>query len=356
MIYQGFLVLESGEIFEGQWLGGQNRAGEVVFNTTHSGYEEVASDPSYYSQIVVMTAPMQGNYGSHSEVLESKRYWIEGFVCLQMQNSVRDQSWISRLLESGIPIFTEVDTRSLVKVLRNSGTQWGALVQAISKEEARQKAQALIAEKKKIDKDWVFTVTRKKKEIRTGKNLTGPRVAILDYGSKENILREVENLASEVCVFSSRSTYKEIMDYKPHGVLLTNGPGDPKEVQQSVNVIRELIGNVPVFGICMGHQLLALALGGETYRLRFGHRGSNHPVKDDLLKRVYMTSHNHGYAVEEKSLPSDVLVTHRNLNDNTVSGFYSQNRRCLGIQFHPESCPGPHEAQELFRFFTGVMI
>lgn len=352
----GFLVLESGALFQGAWLGGTDRAGEVVFNTSMTGYEEVASDPSYFSQIVVMTNPMQGNYGTQVEVLESQRYWIEGFVCLQIQDSSRDSSWRVHLNEAGIPIVTELDTRALVKVLRSSGTQWGALVQADTSEEALIKAKSLIQIQRTRDKDWVYQVSRKEKVWRPGQSLTGPRVAVLDYGSKENILREMEKLSSELCVFPSRSTFKEVMSYKPHGVLLTNGPGNPEDVVQAVGVIQDLLGQVPLFGICMGHQLLGLALGGETYKLKFGHRGSNHPVKDDLLKRVYMTSHNHGYAVAEKSLPADVQITHRNLNDQTVSGFYSKERQCLGIQFHPESCPGPHEGQALFRYFTEVMI
>ncbi len=352
----GYLVLETGELYSGLWHGGESRAGEVVFNTSHSGYEEIATDPSYFSQIVVMTAPMQGNYGVDREVWESRRFWIEGFICLQVQDSPRDQTWKQRLIENKIPLLTEIDTRALVLRLRNGGTPWGALVQAKTETEAREKAQSLINEKKTLEKDWVYLVSRKEKERRRGNELTGPRVAVLDFGSKENILRELQGRCSEITLFPSRTSSQEILAGKPDGVLLTNGPGDPADVQVAIQTVRELIGHVPVFGICMGHQILALALGAKTYKLKFGHRGSNHPIRDELLRQIYVTSQNHGYAVEKSSLPPDVQVTQTNLNDGTVAGFYSEKRKCLGIQYHPESCPGPHEASGLFDFFARKMI
>lgn len=353
---KGYLVLESGEVYAGLSHGGQDRAGEVVFNTSHSGYEEIATDPSYFTQIVVMTAPMQGNYGVQDEVWESRKLWIEGFMCLEVQDTPRDQAWKKRLTDNGIPLLTEIDTRNLVLRLRQGGTPWGALVEAATEEEAKKKAATLIAKKKEMEKDWVYLTSRPEAEVRRGENMVGPRVAVLDFGSKENILRELQNRCSEVKIFNSRSSIKDILDYNPDGIMLTNGPGDPADVKVATGTVRELLGVKPIFGICMGHQILALALGAKTYKLKFGHRGSNHPIRDTLLNQIYMTSQNHGYAVEAGSLPSDVKVTHVNLNDGTVAGFYSEKQKCLGIQYHPESCPGPHEASGLFSYFIERMI
>lgn len=353
---KAFLVLETGEVYTGKWHGGEDRAGEVVFNTSHSGYEEIATDPSYFSQIVVMTAPMQGNYGAHKEVWESKRLWIEGFIALQIQDSPRDQAWAQRLNENKIPLVTELDTRNLVLRLRSGGTPWGALVQAETEEEAKKKTQVLIAEKKKLDKDWVYLASRKGREVLRGDFLGGPKVVVLDLGSKENILRELQKYCSELVIFPSRTSAQELLAENPDFVMLTNGPGDPAEVQGVSQTIRELVGRKPIFGICMGHQVLALALGAKTYKLKFGHRGSNHPIKDDLLGQIYMTSQNHGYAVDPQTLPLEARVTQINLNDGTVAGFYNPEKKYLGIQYHPEACPGPHEAQNLFKFFIEKVL
>lgn len=352
----GFLVLETGEIFSGQWYGGTERAGEVVFNTSHQGYEEMATDPSYMKQIIVLTAPMQGNYGVQDQVWESKQIWIEGFVCVQIQNTTSDQRWKKRLIENKVPILAEVDTRSLVLRLRSGGTPWGALVQADSESEAIKKAQSLIASSRKIEKDWVWIASRKEIEKRAGSNPQGPRIAVLDFGAKENILRELARRSKELIILPSRTKPEEVLQYKPDGIMLTNGPGDPKDVEVAVETTRALVGQLPIFGICMGHQILGLALGAQTYKMKFGHRGSNHPIQDSILNEIYMTSQNHGYAVDEKTLPPNVKVTHRNLNDQTVAGFFSTEKKVLGIQYHPESCPGPHEAQGLFNFFIEKMM
>lgn len=353
---KAFLVLETGEVYSGKWHCGQDRAGEVVFNTSHSGYEEIATDPSYFSQIVVMTAPMQGNYGVDSQVWESRRLWIEGFISLQIQESSRDISWIQRLSENQIPLVSELDTRELVLRLRSGGTPWGALVQANDEVSAKAKAVTLIAEKKKLEKDWVYLTSRKEKEVRRGDFLGGPKVAVLDFGSKENILRELQKYCSELTIYPSRTPSAELLAGNPDFVMLTNGPGDPADVQVAPQTIRELVGKKPVFGICMGHQVLSLALGAKTYKLRFGHRGANHPIKDELLGQIYMTSQNHGYAVDPQSLPVEARVTQINLNDGTVAGFYNPEKKYLGIQYHPEACPGPHEATNLFKFFIEKVL
>ena len=355
-----FLVLQDGDVFGGEPLAAQTefpeKAGEVVFNTTHSGYEEIATDPSYMNQIIVMTAPMQGNYGVDDQVWESKKIWIHGFICLQMQYSKNNSSWADRLIENKIPIMTEVDTRTLVLKLRDQGTPWGALVQAENEAQAREKGLALIDKNKKLEADWVWTASRKESQEVVGDSPTGPRVAVLDFGAKENILRELKLRCSHLKIFPSRADIKTIEAFRPDGVMLTNGPGDPAEVQEAPATIKHFLGKVPVFGICMGHQVLSIALGAKTYKLKFGHRGANHPIQDHILDSIYMSSQNHGYAVDSATLPSHVLVTHKNLNDQTVAGFFSEKFNCLGIQYHPESHPGPHDAVKLFDFFIYKMI
>lgn len=348
---KGFLVLESGETYEGTWHGGEPRAGEVVFNTSHAGYEEIATDPSYYMQIMVMTAPMQGNYGISRGAWESRRMWIEGFVSLEVQESARDTSWKSQLLEAGIPILTELDTRQIVMRLRDLGTPWGALVAADDAPSARARAMSLIEKRKRGDKDWVFQVTRKEAEFHKGAMAQGPRVAVLDFGCKENTVRELVARSREVAVFPSRTDAKVIRDWAPDGILLSNGPGDPADVQVATETVKSLLGWKPIFGICMGNQILALALGARTYKLKFGHRGGNHPVRDLLLNEIYMTSQNHGYAIDKNSLPEGVRVTHVNLNDDTVEGIECAAKKCFSVQYHPESRPGPHEASRLFDHF-----
>jgi carbamoyl-phosphate synthase small subunit len=348
---KGFLVLESGEAYEGTWHGGTPRAGEVVFNTSHSGYEEIATDPSYFSQIMVMTAPMQGNYGVDRASWESRQMWFDGFVSLEIQNSHRDSKWRDQLLAAGIPILTDLDTRQIVLRLRDLGTPWGALVSAASPEEAREIATPLIRVKKEMDPDWVHRVSRQEVEVRKGALANGPRLAVLDYGCKENTLRELQAKSSEVAVFPSRTPERVIRDWNPSGIMLSNGPGDPSQVKEAVETVRALLGWKPLFGICMGNQILSLALGAKTYKLKFGHRGGNHPVRDELVGEIYVTSQNHGYAVDEKSLPSNVKVTHRNLNDGTVEGISCVEKKCFSVQYHPESHPGPRDARVLFDYF-----
>ncbi len=354
----GFLVLESGEAFPGLWQGQErsdqglkDRAGEVVFNTSHSGYEEMATDPSYFSQILVTTAPQQGNYGANDKFWESERIWIDGFVCVEMQNSRRESTWREKLLKNGVPILTDVDTRKLTRKLRDHGTPWGALVKETDEKRAIEKARALIVEKKKMDLDWAHIVSVKEERTLKGSNPRGPKIAAIDFGCKTNSLRELVARSSEVRIFPSRTSADKIRAYNPDGIFLSNGPGDPGDVKIAAETVKDLIGWRFIFGICMGHQILGRALGGETYKLKFGHRGSNHPIKDTLINKIYMTSQNHGYAVKLETLPKTVQITHVNLNDQTVAGIYDPTRKAMSVQFHPESHPGPHEAAELFDFF-----
>lgn len=357
---KAFLYLETGELFEGKWNGrvlpAKDRVGEVVFNTSHSGYEEIATDPSYMNQIVVMTAPMMGNYAVDKSVWESRRLWIEGFICVQVQNTPRDSAWIDRLDEANIPLGSDFDTRRIVMRLRSQGTPWGALFSANTTEEAKQKGQQLLQKRVVPEKDWVWLASRKETEVIPGHLNSGKKIAMLDFGCKQNIIRDLLPYCAEIKIFSSRASVSEIEQYNPDALMLTNGPGDPADVQVAPQTVKHFLGKKPIFGICMGHQVLALAMGAKTYKLKFGHRGSNHPIQDSLLNQVYISSQNHGYAVDASTLPAAVKVTQTNLNDNTVAGFYSKEWNCLGIQYHPESCPGPHDAKGLFKFFAEKML
>lgn len=362
----GWLVLQTGECYPGTWRGprGQDywRAGEVVFNTSHSGYEEIATDPSYFSQIVVMSATMQGNYGVQDKAWESRQFWIQGFVANQIYNDPTksndeiNSTWTQRLATQQVPSLSDLDTREIVLRLRSSGTPWGALVEAVNEAEAFKFATALIEKQSMIEKDWCHLVSRKTKEIRTGHNPNGPVVAVLDLGCKENIIRELVKRCSRVEIFPARTSVVEVAKLGFAGLLVSNGPGDPADVEGAQEFVKAFLGKIPIFGICMGHQILGLALGGKTYKMKFGHRGANHPIEDRLLKKVYISSQNHGYAVVAESLPKDVVCTHTNLNDGSVAGIFSAERNCLGIQYHPESHPGPHEADALFDYFVDFMI
>ncbi len=346
------IYLEDGNFFEGQHFGPVfERAGEVVFNTAHSGYEEIATDPSYFGQIVVMSAPMQGNYGVRDEFWESRRYWIEGFVCLEMQNSTRDDLWSSRLSDLSVPFLTDVDTRKLVLHLRDNGTLMGAIVTGNDMNELALKARQLIEEKMQLNKCWPGFVVNHQIEYFRGDMPDGPKIALVDFGYKKNILRELLKRSSEVGVFPFNSQPEVLFNWQPKGVLLSNGPGDPSDVTEGVGLVDKILGKLPIFGICMGHQILGLALGGKTYPLKFGHRGVNHPVKDINLDKVYVTSQNHGYALGNEFKTKGVKVTHINLNDNTVSGIEHREKKCFSVQFHPESHPGPRDGNYLFDQF-----
>lgn len=348
---KGFLVLETDEVYAGRWHGGRPSGGEVVFNTSHCGYEEIATDPSYFSQIMVMTAPMQGNYGSRLDDSESSKLWIRGFVCLEVHQKGEGKSWVKRLTDAGVPVLSDVDTRDLVLRLRKQGTPWAGLVQAESEDQAREKAREWLAQKESLASDWTARVCTDKVFDVPGRSSVGPRVAMIDFGVKTNIIQSLVPQVSQIRVFPSQTEPAAIREWNPDGIILSNGPGDPSQVKQGTETVRDLLGWKPIFGICMGHQVLSLALGAKTYKLKFGHRGGNHPVKDMILDKICVTSHNHGYAVSKESLPAGVTVTHLNLNDQTVEGIECASKKCFSVQYHPESAPGPHEASELFQVF-----
>lgn len=355
---KGYIGLEDGTLFEGNWQGSvDSSAGEVVFNTSMVGYQEIVTDPSYHRQIIVMTAPEQGNYGVIGSERESEQVWVKGFVCVNLNESFsegRDQ-FSGELANFSTPALSGVDTRSLTLHLRDQGTPWGAMVKADNPEEAKKLIQAKIQEgKKAAGDDWVYEVTTKNRIDLKGRKRKG-RVAIIDYGVKKNIVSELQQRFKDVAIFGSRTPVSEILEWDPDGIMLTNGPGDPSQVKGSVECVQALLGQKPIFGICMGNQILALALGGKTYKLKFGHRGGNHPVQDFATNEIYMTSQNHGYAVSE-DLPSGVKVSQINLYDKTVEGIEAPGKKAWSVQYHPESNPGPNDASKLFDYFASEVI
>lgn len=352
----GFLVLEDGFCIPGNFIGARETIGEVVFNTSPSGYEEIVSDPSYYNQIIVYTSPMIGNYGVKRDQWESVRYQARGVICLNLQNSPRDCEFLTELKKQGLAVLSDLDTRRLTLYLRDRGTVWGAIVQESDESRALAKAKVLLKDKVTLSRDWVFDVSRKNIEVLPGREPKGPRIGVLDFGVKSNILRLAQKESSSVVVFPARTPASVIEAHNLQGLILSNGPGDPNEVQESHIVIQDLIGKIPMLAICMGHQLLARALGASTYKLKFGHRGANHPIQDLVLNQIYVASHNHGYAVDEGSLPVEAQVRMKNLNDGTVAGFIMPEQKILSVQYHPESCPGPVEARGLFSYFFKEMI
>ena len=340
------LVLENGMVFEGRAFGHIHETiGEVVFNTGMTGYQEVLTDPSYYGQIVTMTYPLIGNYGLNLEDIESTAPKVKGFIVREacdFPSNFRNEIKLNDYLRNNkIMAMDQVDTRALTKILRNSGTMKGIIIpEGISEDNINEKLQAF------SNTDAVLSVTAKAKYTLPG---TGKHVAIIDYGIKANIIRSFKQRNCKMTVFPATATYEEILDVNPDLIFLSNGPGDPEDLTEAIECLKQLIGKKPIVGICLGHQLLALALGGKTAKLKFGHRGCNHPVKNILENKVYITSQNHGYYVEE--LPLDTMVTHISLNDGTVEGMKHKKLPIYSVQFHPEASPGPRDANNIFDAF-----
>lgn len=328
--------------------------GEVVFNTAHSGFQEVATDPSYFRQIVVMTAPQMGNYPVSLQARESKSIWISGFVCLQVRKTSRERSWVDFLDSQKVPILSDVDTRSLTLLIREHGTQLGAIVTAENAERALELSGKEWAGFRDHPSDWTQFVSLESPMWLEGYDFApNRRVVLVDFGAKENIVRELKKRFREILIVPPKSSSKAtIQEARPDLIFYSNGPGDPAHVLEGVELAREYLGKVPQAGICMGHQVLALASGAQTERLKFGHRGINHPVMDLRSGSVMITSQNHGYAVSESSLPEGVEVTHRHLNDSTVAGIRSDKYKFSSVQFHPESRPGPSDGRAIFDEFA----
>jgi len=353
---KALIVLEDGTVYEG-WVFGAfgEKVGEIVFNTSMTGYQEILTDPSYKGQIVTMTYPLIGNYGVNSEDLESDGPKVEGFIVRdysKMWSNWRGEESLEDFLKrQGIMGIEGVDTRALTRHIRVQGAMKGC----ISSEDMD--SQRLLKKAREwtglIGQDMVKYVTCKKpyKWSHEGRY----KVVAYDFGVKRNILRILSRLGCEITVVPAWTKAEEVIELDPDGIFLSNGPGDPQGVPYAVEEIKKLLDKRPIFGICLGHQLLCLAFGGNTYKLKFGHRGGNHPVKDFITGRISITSQNHGFCVDPESLPSEVEITHINLYDHTLEGIRHKELPIFSVQFHPEASPGPHDAEYLFHEFIRLM-
>lgn len=349
---KGKLILADGSIFAGELLGEAKAVGEVVFNTGMTGYQEVLTDPSYCGQIVTMTYPLIGNYGTAALFDQAANSFVRGFVVSELcddPSSWRlETSLPAYLLKNNIPCIHGVDTRAVTRKIRSAGTMRGIIAPDGTADE---EIKALLAAPPHTQA--VAEVTTKEVYRLPA---SGPKVAVLDYGIKRNILNSLVRTGCDLTVLPAGASAAEVLALNVDGVFLSNGPGDPKEVPASIAAVKELIGKKPIFGICLGHQLLALAMGANTYKLKFGHRGANHPVKDLASGRVYITSQNHGYAVEEESLKDkNLIVTHRAVNDETVEGMKHASLPVFSVQYHPEAAPGPDDSTYLFDEFLALL-
>lgn len=355
---KAFLILEDGNVFTGESIGVQREMiSEIVFNTGMTGYLEVLTDPSYAGQSVVMTYPLIGNYGICYEDMESHRPWLDGFIVRELSripSNFRNEESIQSFLERyDIPGIAGIDTRALVKLLRNKGTMNGMITTNVD-----YKLEEVLERVHQYNVAKVIAKT-------TGKNkkvipVEGPvkyKVALLDYGMKNNIVRSLAKRGCEVTVYPAFTKAEEILKEQPDGIMLSNGPGDPKECEEVITEVKKMFdSSVPIFAICLGHQLLALANGGDTAKMKYGHRGANHPVKEIKSGRVYISTQNHGYMVKEESINPEVAeVSFINVNDKTVEGLHYLGKNVFSVQFHPEACAGPMDSEFLFDEFIHMM-
>lgn len=350
----GYLVLENGQIFEGERIGyHKDVICEIVFNTSMTGYLEIFTDPSYAGQGIVMTYPLIGNYGLTLEDKESKKPWVEAvFVheLAEMESNFRSKLHVEKFLKyNKIPGLQGINTRKLTKVLRSIGTMKGMLTDDITNINE-------IIEKIKSYK--INNLVEKVSSTEITQIGDGDiSIGLFDFGSKQNIIESLLKRNCKITIFPQDTDAKTILSYPLQGIVLSNGPGDPEECTQAIENIKKLYdANIPILGICLGHQLMGLATGAKTYKLRYGHRGPNHPVKDLKKDRVYITSQNHGYAIDEKSINPEIAeISHINLNDNTVEGLKYKNKDIYTVQFHPEACPGPKDTEYLFDEFINIL-
>jgi carbamoyl-phosphate synthase small subunit len=359
------LILSDGQWFEGLSLGAMGTSvGEVVFNTAMTGYQEILTDPSYHFQLIVMTYPQIGNYGVNPQDFESRRIYAAGFIIREYSPIVShwqaNKSLDEYLKNYDIVAISDIDTRQLTRHIRNHGAQMGMIT--TTEEPLDVLLERLRAGRQLVGRDIVREVTTPteydwepdSEAIQTsGRKF---RVAVYDFGVKFSILRSLAHFDCELGIFPADTPPEQIMAWKPEGIFLSNGPGDPEPVAYSVQAVRSLLGKVPIFGICLGHQIMGLALGGRTTKLKFGHHGANHPVKHLPSGKVEITSQNHGFIVDIDSLrQSEVEITHINLNDQTLEGFRHKTLPAFSVQYHPESAPGPHDSRYLFETFIKDM-
>ncbi len=352
---KAYLILEDGSVYEGENVGALREAvSEIVFNTSMTGYLEVMTDPSYAGQAVVMTYPLIGNYGICHEDMESDRPWIDGLIVRELSevaSNFRNEDSIQNfLIKNNIPCICGIDTRDLTKRLREHGTMNGF----ITVDSSFVVEKILQRIKEYSVKGVVKRTSTKETYSLPGK---GKRVVLIDFGAKKNIARQLQKRGCEVIVVPCDTKAKEILKLKPDGIMLSNGPGDPKENVDIIKEIKKLYDtDIPIFAICLGHQLMALATGANTYKLRYGHRGGNHPVKDLETGRTYISSQNHGYAVDESTLDKNICVpAFVNVNDGTNEGLRYINKKIFTVQYHPEACPGPRDSSYLFDKFIKMM-
>ena len=352
---KAFLILEDGTVFTGTSIGSTKEVvSEIVFNTSMTGYLEVLTDPSYAGQAVVMTYPLIGNYGICYEDMESERPQLDAFIVRELSrlpSNFRSQDTIQNfLLKYDIPGIAGIDTRALTKILREKGTMNGCITtnENYNMDEIQARLAAYTTGK------VVEKVTCKEKYVLEGE---GPKVALLDLGAKRNIARNLNKRGCEVTVYPALTTAEEILAANPDGIMLSNGPGDPKECVTIIEEIKKLYhSDVPIFAICLGHQLMALANGADTYKMKYGHRGGNHPVRDLSTGRVYISSQNHGYVVDTEHLDPKIAVpAFENVNDGTNEGLAYTGKNIFTVQYHPEACPGPQDSGYLFDRFMKMM-
>jgi carbamoyl-phosphate synthase small subunit len=370
---KAILALEDGTVFEGRSFGfSGEKSGELVFNTSMTGYQEILTDPSYKGQIVIMTYPLIGNYGINDEDVESQSPKVEGFIikenCSIFSNWRGDKSLSDYLIRHRIMGVEGMDTRALTKHIRMAGAMKAFLsTEDHSRERLIEKARSSpgligrdLVKEVSCETSYEWTMTNpsqfSKSDPLPSTFHMRPKVVVLDFGVKSNILRSLREWHCDVVVLPASCTAETVLSYHPDGILLSNGPGDPEGVPYAIDTVRQLMGKKPIFGICLGHQLLGLAFGGRTFKLKFGHRGANQPVKDLKTGRVMITSQNHGFCVDPESLnPNEVEITQMNLNDRTLEGMRHKSLPIFSVQYHPEASPGPHDTQNLFGEFVKMM-
>ncbi|MCB8967857.1 MAG: glutamine-hydrolyzing carbamoyl-phosphate synthase small subunit [Ardenticatenaceae bacterium] len=372
MTRPALLALEDGAVWPGVGFGAVGTTtGEIVFNTSLTGYQEILTDPSYHGQIIIMTQPHIGNVGCTPEDNESDRVWAAGLIVRSLSPVVSNwravQSLPDYLAERGVIALADVNTRALVRHIRTHGAMRAALSTEILDEDELVAVARAARDMNGLDlagevtcaepyhwhesQEW-WAPTAAKHAAADGRPF---HVVAYDFGMKRNILRKLTFRGCQVTVVPATATAQEVMAYNPDGIFLSNGPGDPAAVTYAIDAVRDLLGQKPIFGICLGHQILGLALGAQTYKLKFGHRGGNQPVQVAAHGGVQISSHNHGFAVDASTLPPDVINSHINLNDGCCEGLVAPQQRAFSVQYHPESSPGPHDSDELFDRFLQMM-